>query len=257
MSMPKPDSKARFSSRVDDYVKYRPGYPIEILDVLADECGLTPESVIADIGCGTGILAKLFLDNGNPVVGVEPNREMREAAENFLSEYARFNSLDGSAEATRLPAHSVDFLMAAQAFHWFDRDKTRAEWLRAIKPEGWAVLLWNDRHVDRTPFLAAYEATLQEFATDYKEVNHKNIQDDALIQPFFGGDIQRAHFDNLQHFDLTGLVGRVASSSYCPERGSARFEAMVKRLNEIFAAHAQHGRVTFEYDTIMYYGHMQ
>ena len=255
--MTKPDPKSRFSTRGDDYIRYRPAYPIEILDLLADECGLTPESVIADIGSGTGILTKLFLENGNPVVAVEPNREMREAAEIFLGDYARFNSIDGGAETTRLPAQSMDFILAGQAFHWFDRDKTRHEWLRVIKPEGWTVLIWNDRRVDSTPFLRAYEATLLEFGTDYKEVQHKNIQNDAVIQPFFGGDIHRAQFDNLQRFDLEGLVGRVASSSYSPERGTPRFAALARRLEEIFAAHARNGRVSFEYDTVLYYGQMQ
>jgi SAM-dependent methyltransferase len=252
-----PDPKSRFSTRVDDYVKYRPGYPMEILDLLADECGLNPDSVIADIGSGTGMLSRLFLDNGNAVVGVEPNREMRAAAERMLAAYARFNSLDAGAEATRLPPHSMDFMLAGQAFHWFDRAKTREEWLRVLKPEGWAALIWNDRRIDSTPFLAAYEAALREFAADYEEASHRNIQDDALMQPFFGGDIQRAHFDNFQRVDLDGLVGRVASASYCPERGSSRFSAMTKRLGEIFKQHARNGRVTFEYDTIMYYGHLQ
>lgn len=255
--MPRPDPKSRFSTRVEDYAKYRPGYPIEILDLLVDECGLNPDSVIADIGCGAGMLSRLFLDNGNPVVGVEPNREMREAAERMLSGYARFNSLDASAEATRLPAHSMDFMLAGQAFHWFDRGRTREEWLRVLKPGGWAALIWNDRRIDSTPFLAEYEAALQEFAADYKDASHKNIQDDALMQPFFGGDIHRAHFDSFQSVDLDGLVGRAASASYCPERGSGRFSAMTKRLSKIFGEHARNGRVTFEYDTIMYYGHMQ
>ena len=255
--MTDPDPKSRFSTRAEDYAKYRPGYPIEIIDLLVDECGLNPDSVIADIGSGTGMLSRLFLENGNPVVGVEPNREMRKAAERVLSGYARFNSLDASAEATRLPPRSMDFMLAGQAFHWFDRARTREEWLRVLKPEGWAALLWNDRRIDSTPFLAEYEAALQEFAVDYKEATHKIIQDDALMQPFFGGDIHRAHFDSFQRVDLDGLVGRVASASYCPERGSGRFNAMTKKLSEIFDNHARNGRVTFEYDTIMYYGHMQ
>ena len=151
------DPKTRFSSRVGDYIKYRPAYPIEILDLLADSCGLNPDSMIADVGSGTGILSKLFLDNDNTVVGVEPNREMREASEKRLADYARFTTLEGSAEATHLPAHAMDFMLAAQAFHWFDRDKARAEWLRVLRPGGWAVLIWNDRRIDSSPFLAAYE----------------------------------------------------------------------------------------------------
>lgn len=254
--MPAANSTTRFSSRVDDYIKYRPGYPVEILDLLADRCGLTRDSSIADIGSGTGILTRLFLDNGNTVVGVEPNKDMREAADRLLDEYALFGSLDGSAEATKLPPASVDFVVAAQAFHWFDREKTRAEWLRILKPQGWGVLVWNDRRVDSTPFLVDYEAALNAFSTDYKEINHKNVQDERLIQPFFGGEIYQARFDNFQYFDLDGLIGRVASSSYAPERGTDRFKELEALLSTLFQKYQRNGRVTFEYDTIVYYGQM-
>lgn len=250
------NATTRFSSRVEDYIKYRPGYPIEVVDLLADRCALTPESPIADIGSGTGILTKLFLDNGNTVVGVEPNAEMRAASDRWLSEYSQYGSLNGTADATNLPDRSVDFVLAAQAFHWFDREKTRAEWLRILRPGGWAVLIWNDRHVDTTPFLKEYEAVLNEFSTDYQDINHKNVQDLALLQPFFGGEMYEARFDNAQHFDLEGLVGRVASSSYAPERGTEKFAEMEKALARIFAAHQKNGRVTFTYDTLVYYGQM-
>ncbi len=254
--MPLPDSKTRFSSRVSDYVQYRPGYPLELIDLLAAECALTPDSIIADIGSGTGMLAKVFLDNGNAVAGVEPNREMRAAGEEFLAEYGRFTSIDASAEATRLPAHAFDFAVAGQAFHWFDRERTRQEWLRILKPEGWAVLVWNDRRTASSPFLAGYEAVLQEFAKDYRETNHRNVHDKAILEPFFGAPPAKAQFENAQQFDLDGLIGRVASSSYSPARGTPAFESMVGRLGALFAEHEQRGRVAFTYDTLVYFGRM-
>ncbi len=250
------DSTTRFSSRVDDYIKYRPHYPIEIIDLLADKCGMTPESVIADIGSGTGILTKLFLENGNPVVGVEPNLEMREAGEHYLAEYARFTSLDGTSEATRLPAHAMDFVIAGQAFHWFDQTKSRAEFLRILKEDGWVVLVWNDRRVDTTPFLRDYETLLQEFGTDYNEINHKNVQDKAVFTAFFGAPPMEATFDNVQQFDFDGLLGRLNSSSYVPARDDPRHEAMVRRAREIFTARQKNGTVAFEYDTRVFYGGM-
>ena len=254
--MPAANATTRFSSRVEDYIKYRPGYPVGIIDLLADQCALTPDAPIADIGSGTGLLTRLFLENGNTVVGVEPNAEMRAASDDFLSEYSQYGSMNGTADKTNLPGQSVDFVLAAQAFHWFDREKTRTEWLRILRPGGWAVLIWNDRRVDSTPFLAEYEAVLNQFSNDYKEINHKNVQDLALLQPFFGGDVYEAHFDNAQHFDLAGLIGRVASSSYVPERGTETFAEMEQALSRIFAAHQKNGRVTFEYDTIVYFGQM-
>lgn len=248
------DSTTRFSSRVDDYIKYRPHYPIEIIDLLADKCGMTPESVIADIGSGTGILTKLFLENGNPVVGVEPNLEMREAGEHYLADYARFTSLDGTSEATRLPAQSMDFILAGQAFHWFDQTKTRAEFQRVLKEDGWVVLLWNDRRIDTTPFLRDYEALLQEFGTDYNEINHKNVQDKSVFAAFFGAAPFEASFDNVQQFDLDGLMGRLNSSSYVPSREDPRHSKMAVRAKEIFTAHQKKGKVAFEYDTRVFYG---
>ncbi len=251
---PAANATTRFSDRVADYVKYRPHYPVEIIDLLAANCELTPESVIGDIGAGTGILAKIFLENGNAVVGVEPNKEMREAGEAYLAEFARYTTLDGSAETTRLPTQSMDFLLAGQAFHWFDHDKTRAEFKRVLKPDGVVVLVWNDRRVDSTPFLRDYEDLLQTWGTDYKEINHKNIQDNKVFAPFFGGPFHEASFDNIQRFDFEGLMGRLHSSSYVPAKDHPNYPPLAKRAREIFDAYAAGGTVAFEYDTRVYYG---
>jgi SAM-dependent methyltransferase len=254
--MPAANATTRFSDRVADYVKYRPTYPIEILDLLAARCGLTPESVVADIGSGTGILTKLFLENGNPVIGVEPNKEMREAGEHFLSEYGRFTSIDAAADATKLPAGAIDLIVVGQAFHWFDRDKTRKEFLRILNPEGVVALLWNDRRTDATPFLRDYEAMLHQYGTDYAEINHKNVQDKAVFAPFFGGAFFEASFDNVQRFDFEGLMGRLHSSSYVPAKNHPNYAPLAKRAQEIFDANQVDGYVAFEYDTRVYYGHM-
>ena len=250
------NSTTRFSSRTDDYVKYRPHYPIEIIDLLAAKCDLTPESVIADIGSGTGILTRSFLENGNPVIGVEPNKEMREAGEAYLAEYARFTSVEGTSESTRLPAKTADFIIAGQAFHWFDQVKTRPEFQRILNVDGWVVLVWNDRRVASTPFLRAYEALLQEFGADYNEINHKNVQDNAVFAAFFGAPPDNAVFDNTQRFDFESLMGRINSSSYLPGRDDPRHAAMAQRAREIFDAHQVNGKVYFEYDTRVYFGRM-
>ena len=250
------NATTRFSSRVDNYVKYRPHYPVEILDLLAAKCAMTPESVIADVGSGTGILTGLFLENGNPVIGVEPNKEMREAGEEYLAAYARFTSVDGTSEVSRLPAKTVDFIVAGQAFHWFDQIKARAEFQRILNDDGYVVLVWNDRRVDSTPFLCAYEALLQEFATDYNEINHKNVQDKAVFTAFFGAAPSEAVFDNLQRFDFADLMGRLNSSSYVPSVDDPRHALLAQRAREIFDAHQVKGQVTFEYDTRVYFGRM-
>ena len=133
----------RFTSRVDNYRKYRPGYPPEIIPYLVENAWLTPQSVIADIGAGTGLLTQLFLEHGNQVYAVEPNQAMRAAADELLVGYAHYHSVDASAENTSLPDYSVDMITAAQAFHWFDHEKTKLEFQRVLKPGGMVVLIWN------------------------------------------------------------------------------------------------------------------
>jgi len=247
------DPTRRFSSRVENYVRFRPGYPKEILALLKSQCGMTAGSVIADIGSGTGKLTELFLENGNPVFGVEPNREMREAGERLLKNFATFTSVAAAAEETTLPNASVDFIVAGQAFHWFDRRRCRKEFARILKPGGWIVLIWNDRKTEATPFLHEYEKLLQNYATDYSKVDHKNI-DDMVVHEFFGYAPRKAKIPSAQHFDFEGLKGRLLSSSYAPDQGQPGHAEMLRDLEKIFNAREQNGRVEFAYDTVAYYG---
>jgi len=167
------DLTQRFSNRVADSVKYRPSYPTAIIDLIAAECGLTRDSIVADVGSGTGLLAELFLKAGNQVLGIEPNREMREAGEQWLRGYDRFVSIEATAEAITLPDHCVDFVTAGQSFHWFDRARVGVEFARMLRSPGWLVLVWNERRVDSTPFLRAYEQLLHTYSTEYAQVDHK------------------------------------------------------------------------------------
>jgi len=247
------DPTRRFSSRVDNYVRFRPGYPKEILALLKSECGMTESAVIADIGSGTGKLTELFLANGNTVFGIEPNREMREAGERLLKAFANFTSTDATAEQTGLPAASVDFIVAGQAFHWFDRARCRKEFARILKPEGWVALIWNDRKTEATPFLIEYEKLLQTYATDYSKVDHKNI-DDEVVREFFSYAPMKVKIPSAQQFDVAGLKGRLLSSSYAPDEGQPGHVEMLRDLEELFNRREQGGRVEFVYDTVVYYG---
>ncbi len=252
--MPAPTE--RFSNRVENYIRYRPGYPKEIIELLKAECGLFPQSVVADAGSGTGLLAKLFLENGNLVFGIEPNREMRAAGERLLQAYPRFTSIAGTAEATTLPGQSVDFVTAGQAFHWFDRQRCREEFRRILRPEGWTVLVWNDRRTDSTPFLREYENLLHSVATDYAQVDHKRI-DAPVLREFFGVEPARKTFPNHQHCDFGFLQGRLLSASYVPAAGQPRHAEMVAALEELYDKHQKDRRVTLEQDTLVYYGRLQ
>ncbi|HMA35176.1 MAG TPA: class I SAM-dependent methyltransferase [Chloroflexia bacterium] len=249
------DPTQRFSTRVDNYVKYRPGYPPALLALLERECGLTPLAVIADIGAGTGLLAALFLAYGSRVLGVEPNRAMREAGARLLAPHPGYTAVDGRAEATTLPARSVDFVTAGQAFHWFDPAAARAEFQRILRPGGWVALIWNQRRTESSAFLAGYEALLQTYAPEYPV--HEPGAGAAGMRALFGaGGWQVAHFPNAQHLDRDGLQGRVLSSSYVPEPGHPNHAPMLAALADLFAAHEVDGQVTFEYDTEVYYGRL-
>jgi SAM-dependent methyltransferase len=242
------DTVERFSNRVENYVKYRPGYPREVLNYLAETAGLTPDSIVADIGCGTGISSRPFLANGNVVYGVEPNMAMRTAASEQLRDFTNFRLLDGAAEATTLPDRSVDIVIAAQAFHWFDAKQTRQEWLRILKPGGRIVLIWNERQLDTTPFLVEYESLLLKYANDYSKVRHENV-DKLRLSEFFDGKYLSATFPNEQVFDLQGLRGRMLSSSYMPDESDPAFPALDNELQSLFAKHAEHGKIKLLYDT--------
>ena len=249
------DSTQRFSSKVADYVKYRPSYPEAVIKLLETDCGLGKDSVIADVGSGTGILSELFLRRGYTVFGVEPNEAMRAAADQLLKDYQTFHSIDGTAEVTKLAPHSVDLVTAAQAFHWFDQQKASAEFARILKPHGWVVLIWNERRIETTPFLRAYEDLLLEFGTDYAKVRHENVYDQ--IADFFAPqEFKLATFENLQPVDFDGLRGRLLSSSYIPTAADPGYQSMLDRLRELFLAHQKNDMVMVEYDTKVYFGHL-
>jgi SAM-dependent methyltransferase len=245
----------RFSERVDNYVKYRPTYPPEVIDLLKSQCGLTPADVIADIASGTGIFTRLLLEDGNPVYGIEPNVKMREAGEKCLAQFANFTSLAATAEATTLPTHSVDFITAAQAAHWFRLAEARCEFVRILKPGGWVVLLWNERLIEIDQFHRDYEQLLLTYGIDYKEVRHEKTT--AIIHQFFAPNAYRsATLKLVQQFDYEGLEGRLLSSSYIPGPEDSRFQPMIRELKRIFDTEQQNGKVTFHYNTLIYYAQL-
>jgi SAM-dependent methyltransferase len=250
------DPKRRFSNRVEDYIRYRPGYPPGVLDALREECGLAPESVVADVGSGTGLLSQVFLENGNFTYGVEPNAEMREAGERLLKEYPRFRSVAGSAEATTLADAIVDFVAAGQAFHWFEPNAARAEFRRVLRPGGWLVVIWNERKKDGNAFQRDYERLLREFGTDYEQVA-ATYPTDGRLEKFFGARAYgKRMLPNEQVFDFDGLRGRLLSSSYAPAKGHPKHEPMLAELRRLFDAHAKGGRMRVEYNTRVYYGRL-
>ncbi len=210
---------------------------------------------VADVASGTGLFTRLLLENGNSVFAVEPNAEMREMGASLLAHYAKLVSVAGTAEETTLASASVDFVTAAQAAHWFDLRRTRAEFVRILKPGGWCVLIWNERLTESTTFLREYEQLLLTYGTDYKEVRHERTT--AIIHEFFApAPCHERVFSMRQQFDYEGTAGRLLSSSYAPLEGHPNYAPMMRELERIFRAHARNGMVEFEYKTRVYYGQL-
>jgi SAM-dependent methyltransferase len=247
-------STERFEDRVDDYVRYRPSYPEEVRTAVIERCGLLPSSVIADFGSGTGLLSQLFLESGFELYGVEPNSSMRSAAERLLAAFPRFHSIEGTAEASGLPAHSCDVVTCGQSFHWFDPARTREECRRVLRSDGWVVLVWNVRRTGDTPFLDGYEALLRRHAPEYEEIERSRT-DTASFDAFFGSEKWDVlTFAHRQIFDFDGALGRLRSSSYSPVPGAPGYREMEQELGNLFAATAVDGKVEFLYDTKAYFG---
>jgi ubiquinone/menaquinone biosynthesis C-methylase UbiE len=251
------DPKKRFSSRVGNYSNFRPGYPQAIIAFLKAEKILQKNSIIADIGSGTGILSELFLKNGNIVYGIEPNIDMRNAAELFLKEYPEFHSIDGSAESTNLKENVVDIITVGQAFHWFDQRKARKEFKRILKPDGFVVIIWNNRKRTGSKFLEAYEELLLKYGTDYKKISKISIDFDKFYG--IGKDSEsykKKQFVNYQLLDYPGLKGRLLSSSYTPLDNHPNYVNMIIELEKIFKENNRDGLIRFDYETEVYYGQL-
>jgi SAM-dependent methyltransferase len=246
----------RFSGLAENYRRYRPGYPPAAIDLLEAQCGLNAAAVVADVGSGTGILSEQLLERGARVIGIEPNDAMRAAAEERLSAEPRFRSVAATAEATTLPQESVDLWVAAQAFHWFDAPRARAEALRVLRGGGSAALLWNERPPHPGAFLTEYESLLQRHAAEYTAIVARRV-DEASMREFLGAAMQVARFPNEQRFSYAGLEGRLLSSSYAPAAGHPEREPMLAGLRELFERHSQGGEIVFPYETRVYFAQLK
>ncbi|UPG88864.1 class I SAM-dependent methyltransferase [Luteibacter aegosomaticola] len=246
-------STERFSDRVEDYVRYRPDYPQALVDWLHG-LGVKHDWAVADIGAGTGISSKLFLDAGHRVTAVEPNAAMREAATRWLGGEERFRAIDGTAEATGLVDASVDLVTSGQAFHWFDKDRVRAEFGRIVSPRGLVAIFWNTRRLIGTPFLEGFERLMHEYGVDYVSVTERYADDDAMARWFGHGYRGMASFPHGQKLDFDALKGRLMSSSYAPKPGHPNHEPLLAALRSLFDATQDGGTVDYDFDTRVFAG---
>ncbi len=220
-----------------DYSLYRPSYPAEAVDYVFNKLPVNADTVIADIGAGTGLFTELLLANNSPVIAVEPNAAMRAEADDRLRHYPNYNSVSGSAEETRLDDKSIDIIVAAQSFHWFNLPEAKREFARILKLGGKTVLIWNRRDSSGSEFLMEYETLLGSMIAEYSKVSHDRASD-AVIEEFLGSEMVKAEFSNYQDFDFRGFKGRLQSSSYCPIEGAEGYVELMVSMEELFQTHA-------------------
>ncbi|MDH3714210.1 MAG: class I SAM-dependent methyltransferase [Gammaproteobacteria bacterium] len=255
-SSPPRDSTQRFSDRVADYQRYRPGYPAAVFDYLIDRCRLTTADVVVDVGAGTGLSTEPWLTRSFRVQAVEPNAEMRAAAADCLTAYPQLELVDGTAEALPMPDGGAGLITAAQAFHWFESDASRSEFKRVLKPDGHVALIWNERQSDASAFLKGYEKAMQAYASDYSTITHERRSTRRIVEFFAPDEVTEQGFDNTQAFDFEALCGRVWSSSYAPPPDSPNYAPLREQMRQLFDRYASDGNVHFIYRTRVFTGRL-
>jgi SAM-dependent methyltransferase len=251
------DHTGRFTGRVEAYRRFRSRFPREIIPLLKNRCELAPASVIADLGAGTGMFSELFLKNANRVFAVEPNAEMRAACSELCSSYPRLTCVDTTAEATGLPDHSVDFVTAARAFHWFDQEKCRTEFLRILRANGWVVIALLGPRRGPEPVSREYEMLLHKYGLDFDAIPSPYDVENSARGFFSGCEVHQAQFFGVDELDFEGFLGQSLSASVAPQPGHPRFPAFQQALWDYFERQQSQGKLALPTSCELYFGHLR
>ena len=248
------DTIQRFSQKVDGYTRYRWDYAEEAIRAVIAECRISSKSVIADIGSGTGILTRHFVDRVGSVVAVEPSLEMRAIAAE--QDAGRYQILHGFAEATTLPSSSVDMITVGRALHWFQPDSTRAEFCRILKPSGWMAVFsveWTDQELCK----ALKILRTAENGWD-AEADHRALTKPVPLGFYFGHETFRnLRFPHVGRETWDDFLGRISSFSAAPGPDHPMRPKFVDVLYQLFAAWAHEGNITVHRATGVAFGHLQ
>lgn len=250
------DTVKKFDGRAENYAAGRPGYSKELIDGLYDDYQLSKAAVIADIGSGTGKFAKCLLERQSEVYCVEPNAQMRRAAEKELRGYQNFHSLAGSAENTTLQSGFVDCITAAQAFHWFDGAKFKRECLRIIKSGGSVALIWNVRD-ESNALNQEWQGVFSRFCPAFHGFSNGIARDDITIRTFFDRGYDYEAFDYPLSFSREGFIKRSLSSSYSLKENDRSYEQYLLALYDLFDRYEQDGRILIPNRSEAYIGKLK
>lgn len=243
----------KFDGLAQDYAVGRPVYSEKFVEALFRDCGFSSDSIVADIGSGTGKFAGQLLERGCTVYGVEPNDDMREKSVEELSGFVWFYPVKGTEAVTSLKDHSIDFVTTAQAFHWFDVIAFAKECRRILKPGGKVFLIWNMRDMSDQLNQEAYEV-YRNFCPDFKGYGGGVQKDDERIRTFFDDRYQYIEFTNPLYYSKETFISRSLSGSYSLKEGDARYPEYLKALRNLFEKYQKDGILTMGNDTAVYFG---
>jgi SAM-dependent methyltransferase len=248
------DPTERFNGLAKLYAQCRPNYPEEAVNLVVSHCHLDTHSVLADVGCGTGISSRLFAKRGIQVVGIEPNDEMRHQAESDSAEVTDPPPIfvPGRAEATGLADYSVDAVLAAQSFHWFDPHLSLEEFHRILRTRGWVILMWNERD-DRDHFTSCYSKLIRSLSEAAAIEIPRGKAGHALLHDERFSHHNKFLFQNEQTLDEDGFLGRSFSASYAPKDEFLRRQ-FGEMLRELFREYELEGTVVVRYETSVFLG---
>ena len=250
-------NEERFTGKADIYKKFRPTYPKEFIDYLYSQVGFAKESAVADIGSGTGIFSRLLLERGSRVYCVEPNEDMQKTAKKDLSEFDNFTAVNALANYTGLQEKSIDFVTAAQAFHWFDRQAFRAECCRILKNDGKVVLVWNIRDYEHEIIKKDY-VIREKYCIDRKGLGESGGSPKDFEDFFKDGIFECRIFRNDLSLDREAYIGMNLTRSYAPreEKDPEKYYGLVLELGKHFDENNVNGLLAFPHFTKSYIGRL-